>query len=126
MSAFPLQHQEMRELRKLLCLAEALLSSEREAHHITALGFQQEARDQDQKIGSLSEQLLLLQQELDRSLRDKADLEEQMKVYKEDTQLVGSFSLSHDRRFQLEIEGLSIKLVFVRSCFIANRHHFQL
>uniref|UniRef100_H3D867 Myosin VAb n=1 Tax=Tetraodon nigroviridis TaxID=99883 RepID=H3D867_TETNG len=82
------QHQEMRELRKLLCLAEALLSSEREAHHRTTLGFQQEARDQDQKIGSLSEQLLLLQQELDRSLRDKADLEEQMKVYKEETQLV--------------------------------------
>lgn len=93
----PLQHQEIGELSKLLCLVEALLSSEREANSRKTLRSEQEAREQEEKSQALSEQLSLLQQELDNSQRDKADLAEQMKVYKEETQQVDPFfSLSHD------------------------------
>lgn len=89
----PLQHQEIGELSKLLCLREALLSSERDANTRKTLESEQEAREKEEKIGSLSEQLSLLQQQLDGSQRDKADLEEQMKVYKEETQQVDPFFL---------------------------------
>lgn len=96
-STLPLQHQEIGELSKLLCLVEALLSSEREANSRKTLRSEQEAREQEEKIQVLSEQLSLLQQELDNSQRDKAGLAEQMKVYKEETQQVDPFfSLSHD------------------------------
>lgn len=86
-----LQHQEIGELSKLRCLVEALLSSERDANSRKTLQSEQEAREKEEKIRSLSEQLSLLQQELDGSQRDKADLEEQMKVYQEETQQVDPF-----------------------------------
>lgn len=86
----PLQHQEIGELSKLRCLVEALQSSERDANNRKTLHSEREAREKEEKIRSLSEQLSLLQQELDGSQRDKADLEEQMKVYQEETQQVDS------------------------------------
>lgn len=84
----PLQHREMAELSQLLCSAEALLASEREANGRRRLRSEQEAREQEEKIGAVWEELSLLQQELDDSRRDKAELEEQMKVDKEETQQV--------------------------------------
>lgn len=90
----PLQHQEIGELSKLLCLVKALLSSERDANNRKTLQSEQEAREKEDKIWSLSEQLSLLQQELDGSQRDKTDLEEQMKVYQEETQQVDPFFLT--------------------------------
>lgn len=96
-STLPLQHEEIGELSKQLCLAEALLSSEREANNRKTLRCEQEAREQEEQIGSLAEQLSLLQQELDHSQRDKVDLQQQMKRYKEETQQVDPFfPLSHD------------------------------
>lgn len=91
MSTLPLQHQEIAELSKLLCLVEALLSSEREANSRKTLRSEQEAREQEEKSQALAEQLSLLQQELDNSQRAKADLEEQMKVCKEETQRVAPY-----------------------------------
>lgn len=92
MSTLPPQHQEIRELSRLLCSVEALLASEREANSRKTLESEQEAREQEEKIHCLLEQLCLLQQELDNSRRDKTDLEEQMKVYEEETQQVGPFA----------------------------------
>lgn len=86
----PLQHQEIGELTKLLGSVEALRTSEREANDRKTLRSEQEARGQEEEIGSLRERLSLLQQELDSSQRAKAHLEEQMKVCKEETQQVGA------------------------------------
>lgn len=89
MSTLPLQHQEIRELSKLLCSGEALLASEREASGRKTLESEREAREQEEKSRCLLEQLCLLQQELDNGRRDRTDLEEQMKVYAEESQQVG-------------------------------------
>lgn len=50
---------------------------------------EQEARVKAEKIPSLLEQLSFLQHELENTQREKEDLEEQAKVYKEQTQQVG-------------------------------------
>lgn len=94
-STLPLQHEELGELSELLCSVEALLSSEREAS-------ERRAREEEEKV---TEQLSLLQQELDHSRREQVDLEEQMRLYKEQTQQVEPrFPLSHDQLFNRKSE----------------------
>ena len=53
----------------------------------------QEARAKAVKLPSLLEQLTFLQHELENTCREKEELEEQTKVYKEQTQQVGLLHL---------------------------------
>lgn len=73
-------------------MVEKTQSMERERHcrEIENLRrSEQEARAKAETLPSLLEQLSFLQHELDNTRRQKEDLEEQSKVYKEQTQQVG-------------------------------------
>lgn len=89
----PLQHKENRELSEKLNVVEKKLCVEREkqGREITHLQqSQQEAKTKAESVPSLLERLSFLQNELDRTHREKEMLEEETKVYKEQTQQVGA------------------------------------
>lgn len=88
----PLQHKENRELSERLNIVEKNHSVEREKQSReikNLLRSEQEARAKAETLPSLLEQLSFLQHELENTRREKEDLEEQTKVYKEQTQQVG-------------------------------------
>ncbi|XP_039989596.1 unconventional myosin-Va-like [Xiphias gladius] len=85
------QQKENRDLSERLNVVEKTQSMERERHcrEIENLRrSEQEARAKAETLPSLLEQLSFLQHELDNTRRQKEDLEEQSKVYKEQTQQV--------------------------------------
>lgn len=91
-STLPLQHKENRELNEKLNVVEKTLCMEREKQSREIKNLvrsEQEARDKAEKLPSLLEQLSFLQHELQNTQREKEDLEEQTKVYTEQTQQVG-------------------------------------
>lgn len=91
-STLPLQHKENRELGEKLNVVEKTLSMEREKQGSeikNLLRSEREARAKAEKLPSLLEQLSFLQHELENTHREKEDLEEQTKIYKEQTQQVG-------------------------------------
>ncbi|KAM3609650.1 uncharacterized protein V6R79_018209 [Siganus canaliculatus] len=85
------QHKENRELSERVNVVEKTLSVERDKHgkEIRTLHkAEQEARAKVEKLPSLLEQLSFLQHELEVTRREKEDLEEQSKVYREQTEQV--------------------------------------
>ncbi|XP_041794286.1 unconventional myosin-Va-like isoform X2 [Chelmon rostratus] len=85
------QHKENRELSERLNIVEKNHSVEREKQSReikNLLRSEQEARAKAETLPSLLEQLSFLQHELENTRREKEDLEEQTKVYKEQTQQV--------------------------------------
>lgn len=91
-STLPLQHKENRELSERLNVVEKTLCTEREKQSSeikNLLRSEQETRTNAERVPSLLEQLSFLQHELENTRREKEDLEEQTKVYCEQTQLVG-------------------------------------
>lgn len=91
-STLPLQHKENRELNEKLNVVEKTLCVEREKQSREIKNLvrsEQEARDKAEKLPSLLEQLSFLQHKLEKTQREKEDVEEQTKVYKEQTQQVG-------------------------------------
>lgn len=93
---FPLQHKDNRELTERLNAVEKTQTTEREkqSREIENLRrSEQEARAKAVKLPSLLEQLTFLQHELENTRREKEELEEQTKVYKEQTQQVGRLHL---------------------------------
>lgn len=92
-----LQHKENRELSERLHGVEKSLCAEREKQSSEISNLvrsEQEARTKAGRLPSLLEQLSFLQHELETTQREKEELEEQTKVYKEDTQRVGQNWLS--------------------------------
>lgn len=88
----PLQHKENRELSERLHVVEKTLCTEREKQSSeigNLVRSEQEARAKAGRVPSLLEQLSFLQHELEDTRREKQELEEQTKVYKEQTQRVG-------------------------------------
>ena len=88
----PLQHKENRELSERLNAVEKTFSVEREKQSREIQNLrrsEQEARAKAETVPSLLQQLTFLQHELENTRREKDDLEEQTKVYKEQTQQVG-------------------------------------
>lgn len=91
----PPQHKENRELSERLNVVEKTWTVEREkkSREIEDLRrSEQEARAKAETLPSLLEQLSFLQHELENTSREKQDLEEQTKIYKEQTEQV---SLQH-------------------------------
>ena len=89
---FPLQQRENRDLTEKLSVVEKTQTMERErqSREIENLRrSEQEARAKAETFPSLLEQLSFLQHELEKTCREKEDLEEQTKVYHEQTQQVG-------------------------------------
>lgn len=87
-----LQHKENRELTERLNSVEKTqaLEKERQRKEIENLHrSEQEAKTKAGKLPSLLEQLTFLQNELDKTRREKNELEEQRKAYVEETQQVG-------------------------------------
>lgn len=88
----PLQHKENRELSEKLHAVEKTLCAEREKQSSEVENLvrsEQEARAKAGRLPSLLEQLSFLQHALEVTRREKEDLEEQTKVYKEEAQRVG-------------------------------------
>lgn len=88
----PPQHKENRELSERLHVVEKTLSAEREKQSSeigNLVRSEQEARAKAGRVPSLLEQLSFLQHELENTRQEKEELEEQTKVYKEQTQRVG-------------------------------------
>ncbi|XP_027128874.1 unconventional myosin-Va-like [Larimichthys crocea] len=85
------QQKENRELSERLNAVEKTQALEREKQSREIKNLQrseQETRAKAETLPSLLEQLSFLQHELDNTRREKGDLEEQTKVYKEQTQQV--------------------------------------
>nr|XP_033490156.1 unconventional myosin-Va-like [Epinephelus lanceolatus] len=85
------QHKENRELSERLNLVEKTQTTEREKQNREIENLrksEQETRAKAATLPSLLEQLSFLQQELDNTRREKEDLEEQTRVYKEQTKQV--------------------------------------
>ncbi|XP_070827541.1 unconventional myosin-Va-like [Chaetodon trifascialis] len=85
------QHKDNRELSERLNAVEKTHSVEREKQSReikNLLRAEQEARAKAETLPSLLEQLSFLQHELESTRREKEDLEEHVKVYKEQTQQV--------------------------------------
>ncbi|XP_030586984.1 unconventional myosin-Va-like [Archocentrus centrarchus] len=85
------QHKENRELSEKLTVVEKAQAMERERQNSEVENLrrsEQEARVKAESLPSLLEQLSFLQHELENTRREKEDLEEQTKVYKEQTQQV--------------------------------------
>lgn len=85
------QHKENRELSERLNVVEKTWTVEREkkSREIEDLRrSEQEARAKAETLPSLLEQLSFLQHELENTSREKQDLEEQTKIYKEQTEQV--------------------------------------
>uniref|UniRef100_A0A671VJL4 Myosin VAb n=1 Tax=Sparus aurata TaxID=8175 RepID=A0A671VJL4_SPAAU len=85
------QHKENRELSERLNAVEKTFSVEREKQSREIQNLrrsEQEARAKAETVPSLLQQLTFLQHELENTRREKDDLEEQTKVYKEQTQQV--------------------------------------
>lgn len=90
----PPQHKENRELSERLGLLEKSHAAERERQSRETENLQrseQEARGKAERVPSLLERLSFLQHELETTSREKTDLEEQTKIYKEQTQQAGLF-----------------------------------
>lgn len=90
--SLPPQQKENRELSERLNAVEKTQALEREKQSREIKNLQrseQETRAKAETLPSLLEQLSFLQHELDNTRREKGDLEEQTKVYKEQTQQVG-------------------------------------
>ncbi|TNN87076.1 Unconventional myosin-Va [Liparis tanakae] len=82
------QHKDNRELSERLNVTEKTQTTEREKQNREIENLrrsEQEARVKAVKLPSLLEQLSFLQHELDNTRREKDDLEEHTKVYKEQT-----------------------------------------
>ena len=102
-STLPPQHKDNRELSEKLSFVEKILSVEREKQTIeirNLLKSEQEARSKAEKLPSLLEQLSLLQHELEKIHKEKEELEERTKVYKDQTQQV---SLTHESESNLTV-----------------------
>ncbi|XP_068459809.1 unconventional myosin-Va-like [Clinocottus analis] len=85
------QHKDNRELCERLNVMEKTQTAEREKQNREIENLcrsEQEARAKAVKLPSLLEQLSFLQHELENTRREKDDLEEQTKVYREQTQQV--------------------------------------
>ncbi|KAM4572313.1 unconventional myosin-Va-like [Odontesthes bonariensis] len=85
------QHKENRELTERLSVLERTHTTERErqSREIETLRrSEQEAKAKAARVPSLLEQLSFLQHELENTRREKEELEEQTKIYKEQTQQV--------------------------------------
>ncbi|XP_031715429.1 unconventional myosin-Va-like isoform X1 [Anarrhichthys ocellatus] len=85
------QHKDNRELSERLNVMEKTQTTEREKRNREIENLrrsEQEARAKAVTLPSLLEQLSFLQHELENTRREKGDLEEQGKVYKEQTQQV--------------------------------------
>ncbi|XP_044050300.1 unconventional myosin-Va-like isoform X2 [Siniperca chuatsi] len=85
------QHKENRELSERLNAVEKTQTMEREKQNREIENLrrsEQEAKAKAETLPSLLEQLSFLQHELENTSREKEDLEEQTKVYKEQTQQV--------------------------------------
>ncbi|KAM6926565.1 unconventional myosin-Va-like [Lycodopsis pacificus] len=85
------QHKDNRELSERLHVMEKTQTTEREKRNREIENLrrsEQEARAKAVTLPSLLEQLSFLQHELENTRREKGDLEEQGKVYKEQTQQV--------------------------------------
>ncbi|XP_072242124.1 unconventional myosin-Va-like [Leuresthes tenuis] len=85
------QHKENRELTERLIVLERTHTTERDrqSREIETLRrSEQEAKAKAARVPSLLEQLSFLQHELETSHREKEELEEQTKIYKEQTQQV--------------------------------------
>ncbi|KAM9753748.1 LOW QUALITY PROTEIN: unconventional myosin-Va-like [Menidia menidia] len=83
------QHKENRELTESLSVLERSHTAERDkqSREIENLRkSEQEAKVRAEKVPSLLEQLSILKHELENSRRDKEELDEQIKIYKEQTQ----------------------------------------
>lgn len=85
MSTLPLQHEKNRELSERLLVVEKTLSMDKEKYN-SVIRSEQEAEAEEPPF--LQKQLSLLWCELENSQREKNDLEQQMKIYKEETQQV--------------------------------------
>lgn len=88
----PSQNKENRELSERLNFMERTVTLEKEKQSRELISLQrseQEARAKAETLPSLLERLSFLQHELENIRREKEDLEEQTKVYKEETQQVG-------------------------------------
>lgn len=88
----PPQQKENRELSERLGLLEKTHAAERDrqSREIESLQrSEQEARATAETVASLLERLSFLQHELENTSREKKELEEQTKIYKEQTQQVG-------------------------------------
>lgn len=89
---FPLQQKENRGLSEKLSAVDKTHAMERERLSKETENLrrsEQEARAKAERFPSLLEQLSFLQHELENTRREKDDLEEQTKIYKEHTQQVG-------------------------------------
>lgn len=87
----PLQQKENRELSEKLTAVEKTQSVDRERQSSEIENLrrsEQEARAKAESLPSLLEQLSFLQHELENTRKEKEDLEEQTKVYREQTQQV--------------------------------------
>ncbi|XP_013869025.1 unconventional myosin-Va [Austrofundulus limnaeus] len=85
------QNKENRELSERLCILEKTRAAERDRQIREIENLQsseQESRAKAETLPSLLERLSFLQHELENTSREKTDLEEQMKSYKEQTQQV--------------------------------------
>ncbi|XP_034391292.1 unconventional myosin-Va-like isoform X1 [Cyclopterus lumpus] len=85
------QHKDNRELSERLNVMEKTQTTEREKQNREIENLrrsEQEARAKAVKLPSLLEQLSFLQHELENTRREKDDLQEQTKVYKEQTHQV--------------------------------------
>ncbi|KAM6936965.1 unconventional myosin-Va-like [Xenentodon cancila] len=85
------QHKDNRELSERLTVLEKTHAADRESHsrEIEKLRkSEHEARTKAERVPSLLEQLSFLQHELENTCRERDDLEEQTKTYKEQTQQV--------------------------------------
>lgn len=88
----PLQHKDNRELSERLNFMEKSQTTEREKQNREIENLrrsEQEAKTKAAALPSLLEQLSFLQHELENTRKEKEDLEEHTKVYKEQTQQVG-------------------------------------
>lgn len=89
---FPLQHKENRELSEKLNVVGKTQAVERERHSRDIENLrrsEQEAKVKAETVPSLLEQLSFLQKELENTRREKEAVEDQAKVYVEETQQVG-------------------------------------
>lgn len=87
----PLQHKENRELSERLHAVEKTLCAEREktSSEVEKLvRSEQEAQAKAGRLPLLLEQLSFLQHQLEATQQEKEDMEEQSKVYSEETQRV--------------------------------------
>lgn len=90
----PPQQKENKEFSERLSVLEKTLTLERErqSREIESLRrSEEETRAKAETVPSLLEQLSFLQQKLETTCREKDELEEQTRIYKEQTQQVGQF-----------------------------------